>query len=167
MEIFILLLIIGFVIFVFKKQKRIHIIEHHIPVIEQKIIGYKKKFSLMNKTESALFFELKNQIPKNYYIFPNMRLADIIETINNANYYEIKKRNHKIMPKHIDFVICDSTFKPIVAIELNGKSHNNYERMEKDEEKKEILKEANLPLVTIKVGDNFNETVSNIKTFLV
>ncbi|MDD4804055.1 MAG: DUF2726 domain-containing protein [Candidatus Pacebacteria bacterium] len=138
-----------------------------IQLKESNSIRYKKKFSLMNKTESALFFELQNQLPRNYHIFPNMRLADIVETINDAGYYESKKRNNKIMPKHIDFVICDSTFKPIVAIELNGKYHNNYERMEKDEEKKEILKEADLPLITVKVGDSFTESVEKIKKYLI
>lgn len=166
MEILIIVVIVVCFIYYKTNSWKTNNSEKEIKLDKNNPIRYKKKFNLMNKTESALFFELQNQLPKNYHIFPNMRLADIVETINDSGYYESKKRNNKIMPKHIDFVICDSFFKPIIAIELNGKSHNNYERMEKDEEKKEILKEANLPLITVKVGDNFIEAVGKIKDYL-
>ena len=116
----------------------------------------------MNKTETALFFELKKQLP-NYYIFLNMRIADVIDAINGHGFYQ---RRNKILPKHIDFVICNSSFKPIVAVELNGGYHNKLEQMEKDNEKREILKEAQLPLLTVKVGHNFSESIENIKTYL-
>lgn len=51
----------------------------------------------------------------------------------------------------VDFVICDSCFKPIVAVELNSGYHNSLKQMEKDEEKIQILKEAQLTLVIVKV----------------
>jgi very-short-patch-repair endonuclease len=117
----------------------------------------------MNDSESALFFELQKQLPSNHHIFPNMRLADIVDATNGYGFY---KRRNKILPKHIDFVICDSFFKPIVAIELNGSSHNRLDRIEKDEEKREILEEAQLPFVIIRVGDNFNEAMLKIKYYL-
>lgn len=133
---------------------------------EPKLARYNKKFSLMNKTESALFFELQNKLPHNYHIFPNMRLADIVEPIKTNEYYGYKNMARKIMPKHIDFIICDLYFKPVVAVELNGGYHNKLKQIETDNEKIEILKEAQLPLVVIKVGDDFNEAVEKIKTFL-
>lgn len=40
----------------------------------------------MNKTEAALFFELQKQLSHGYHIFPNMRLADIIDPINDSRF---------------------------------------------------------------------------------
>ncbi len=151
----------------YKKRGVIQFIEHHIPVIQERIIvGYKKKFRVMNSSEAALFFELKKQLPQ-YFVFPNMRLADVVSAIDDSGYFEYKKRIHKILPKHIDFVICDRDFKPKIAIELNGDYHKRYDQMEKDEEKRLILAEAKLPFKVIHVKENFAEAVQKIKAFLV
>ena len=117
----------------------------------------------MNESEAALFFELRRQLPKDCYIFPNMRIADVVDAINGSGFYH---RRNKILPTHLDFVICNSNFTPIVAVELNGGYHNGLVRIEKDKEKVEILKEANLPLITIRVGDNFTDAVLKVKSYL-
>lgn len=158
-----LLIILSFVIIVpilfLKYLREKDIVEHHAPVIEPGYIGYKKKHSIMNHTEAALFFEIKRQLPKDHYVFPNMRIADVIDAINGYGFYQ---RRNKILPKHIDFVICDPNFRPTVAIELNGGYHNKLSQLEKDEEKRQILEDANLPFATIKVGDNFADSVEKI-----
>ena len=164
MEVIIPFLIIGIIIFLVIEKRQINKIvipENPISiVIEKRPPGYKKRSSVMNGSESALFLELQKQLPPDYHIFPNMRLADIVDAINGDGFY---KRRNKILPRHIDFVICDSYFKPILAIELNGSSHNRLDRMEMDEEKKKILEDAQIPLITVSVGDNFNESVLKIK----
>ena len=124
---------------------------------------YKKRESVMNKSESAFFFELQKQLPSGYHIFPKMRIADIIETENGKGYYKMRD---KILPKHVDFLICDSYFKPIVAIELNGGYHNNPNQQEKDSIKKEIFKSAGLSLETVNVGIDFSQLITKIKTNL-
>ena len=165
MEIITIIIVIGIIIYVLKNRNH-QIVIHHTPVLEEKVIvGYRKKFRIMNETESALFFELKRQIPPNYYIFPNMRLADIVVTANDNDYFEKNHKNHKIMIRHIDFMICDYNFKPIVAVELNGGYHKDPKQIERDLEKKRILDEALLPLITVMVGDNFNQSVLRIKSF--
>src|SRR3989339_112268 len=57
---------------------------------------YKKRESVMNKSESAFFFELQKQLPNGYHIFPKMRIADIIETESGKGYYKLRD---KILPK--------------------------------------------------------------------
>lgn len=121
---------------------------------------YKTRTSVMNSSESAFFFELQKQIPQGYYIFPKMRIADILETKNGKDYYHMR---NKILPKHIDFLVCDSNFKPIIAIEVNGGYHNSQNQQKKDLEKIDIFKDAGLILETIKVGENFHESIERIK----
>jgi hypothetical protein len=132
------------------------VVKPHIPL-------YRKKSSIMNKSEMAFFFELEKQLPEGYHIFPNMRLADILEAVDGPGFYA---RNNKLMPRHIDFLICDRYFKPCVAIEINGSSHRRADRMEIDEQKRETFKDANLPLEFVDVGTSFEQSVARIKTHL-
>src|SRR3989344_9285204 len=99
--------------------------------------GYRKKDSVMNKSEAAFFFELQRQIPNNYFIFPKMRIADIIDATEG---YGLQYRKNKILPKHIDFLICNSYLNPVVAIELNGSSHNRPDRIERRSEERRVGK---------------------------
>lgn len=123
----------------------------------------RKEFFIKNKllvsSEQALFYELKKDLPEGYYIFPNMRLADILTTAHGHGYY---KRRNILLPKHIDFVIADSNFKPVLGIELNGSSHNNLKQQERDDLKREVFKSAGLPLVTVNVGQTYSEVVPKI-----
>jgi hypothetical protein len=138
--------------------------QSHILKVPERIPEYRKRLSIMNGSERAFFFELKKQLPPNYYIFPNMRIADIVDAIDGRGFYN---RRNKILPKHIDFLICDSYFKPVVAIEINGSSHNRADRVERDMLVNQIFKDAQLPLKTIGVGDNFIESVQQIKSYLI
>ncbi len=121
---------------------------------------YRKRLSVMNRSESAFFFELQKQLPHGYYIFPKMRIADILETVSGKDYYLMR---NKILPKHIDFLVCDSYFKPGVAIEVNGGYHNSPSQQEKDSLKREIFKGAGLTLETVNVGSDFSQSITKIK----
>lgn len=125
---------------------------------------YRTKGSVMNKSEQAFFYELQKQLPEGYHVFPNMRIADILEAIDGKGFYN---RRNKILPKHIDFLICDRYFKPVVAIEINGSSHRRPDRIESDNLKREIFKDANLPLEFVDVGTSFEQSVQRIKDLLL
>jgi regulatory protein YycI of two-component signal transduction system YycFG len=147
-------LVAVFVVSLLKKSKN--------EILKESI--YKKRESIMDPSESAFFFELQKQLPNGYHIFPKMRIADIIETKSGKGYY---RKRDKILPKHVDFLVCDSYFKPIVAIELNGSYHNNPNQQEKDFIKKEIFEDAKLPLETINVGVEFNQAIKKIADLLL
>lgn len=117
----------------------------------------------MNRSESAFFFELQKQLPQGYYIFPKMRIADILETVSGKGYYHMR---NGILPKHIDFLVCDPYFKPVVAIEVNGGYHNTSSQQGKDQIKKEILESAGLYFETVNVGSDFNQSITKIRAKL-
>ena len=121
--------------------------------------AYRKRESVMNDSEKAFFFELQKQLPKGYYIFPNMRIADFIDAVDGKGFYN---RRNKILPKHIDFLICNSPFEPMVALEVNGSSHNRPDRVERDELVRQIFVEANLPLEFVDVGTSFEQSVMRV-----
>lgn len=161
MEIFLSVLVISVVIFLFIGKS--NEIPHSIPRgIFKRIPEYKKRNDVMNQSEAAFFFELKKQLPQDYYIFPKMRMIDFIQPVNRD--YGLRNR---IWAKHVDFLICDKNFEPKIAIELNGKSHQRQDRIERDERVKIIFEDAKIPLQFINVGTNFNEQILYIKSHLI
>ena len=124
---------------------------------------YRVKSSVMNKSEQAFFYELRKQLPQGYHIFPNMRIADTLEAVDGKGFY---KRRNEILPKHIDFLVCDRYFKPVVAIEVNGSSHRRADCMERDELVTQIFADAKLPLEWVDVGTSFEMFIARIKRSL-
>lgn len=124
---------------------------------------YKVKHRVLNASEASFFYILEKELGDDFFIFPNMRIADVLETVKGDGY---KVRRNKILPKHIDFLICDLQFKPLLAIELDGKYHNSDAQKEKDRQKDEIFKKVGLPLQRVVVGSDFHQEIEEIKTYL-
>ncbi len=124
--------------------------------------GYKLKNCVMNDSEKAFFFELQKQLPEGFHIFPKIRIADFVESISGEG---SKFRNHQIIPKHVDFLICDAYFKPVLAIEVNGSSHEREDRQDSDTLKQQIFKETELPLEFVEVGSNFEAQINLLRQY--
>ncbi|MEK7613814.1 MAG: DUF2726 domain-containing protein [Patescibacteria group bacterium] len=121
---------------------------------------YRTRSSILDKREMAFFYELQKQLPAQHYIFPKMRIADILET--TAQGREYYRQRNKILPKHIDFLICDSNFQPLIAIELNGFSHQRKDRIDRDVLVKNIFESATMKLVFVNVGDSFETAINDL-----
>lgn len=82
-----------------------------------------------------------------YVIIPQVNLQTIVETDTNT-------RNDELF-RNLDFVIYHTEqYIPFLAIELNGQQHytNEYVK-ERDKSVKSILKDIELPLLTIDIKD--------------
>lgn len=138
---------------------------------EQKIVTEKKKnlpYKLYQNifTDSERFFyKILKEITYNMdiIIMTKVRLADIIYT-NEYNYTYF----NKIKSKHIDFVLIDNNGKIKLLIELDDKSHENYERKERDKFLNEIFANLNINLLRIpaKYIYNIEELKAKIKESL-
>ena len=121
--------------------------------------GKKNKY-ILTKTELHFFYKLKEITDKyNLYIFPKIRLADIIHTSNYNNFNKIKS-------KHIDFTICNKYCSPILYIELDDKSHNNFKNKENDIKKDYIMKQVNANLIRIKTNE-INSKIPFIESLII
>lgn len=108
--------------------------------------GQKNKY-LLTKNELSFFYKLKSITDKyNLYIFPKVRMADIINTKNFNDFNKIKS-------KHIDFTICNKYCSPILFIELDDNSHHNYIHKENDIKKDYIMENAKANLIRIKPAE--------------
>jgi len=124
---------------------------------------YQKRYRLMTNSESSFFHLAQKSLPEGYHIFPKMRIADIIETKNGNGYY---KQRNKILPKHVDFVICDKNLRTVCAIEIDGKSHDTQKMRERDELVEYIFKYVGIPLKRVRVGEDFHVVCDKMKQYL-
>lgn len=99
--------------------------------------------NLMYKYEKKFYNELIENIDKKYVVIPQVNMQTIIN-VTNSN-----KRNDELY-RNIDFVIFDGCFYPLLAIEINDKTHYTSEfTRTRDMSVKQILDKADIPLISI------------------
>ncbi len=105
------------------------------PIINYKYI-YEPKW-LLTYNEKNAYKKIDEIIKaKNYYVFPKVRLLDLIQPRDLTN----KKYLWKIQAKHVDFVICNERLVAKWIIELQDNSHQSKDRQERDQFIFDILK---------------------------
>ncbi len=123
--------------------------------------SYQKKDRVMNESEQALFINLQKALGDAYIVLSKVRIEDFVgvdkKNISNNNHWGLRG---KIKSRHVDFLICNhATTKPLLAIELDGKSHNDIRRKNRDQFIDELYNAIGLPIEHIQVGGNFLELV--------
>lgn len=97
-----------------------------------------KSKNLLTPNEQRFFYCLTRAVPK-YHIAVQVSLSAMIE----SEYFA----RSQYRTYYADFVICDKqTFKPLLVIELDDRTHNSQKRYQQDVRKNTILHEANIPL---------------------
>ena len=130
---------------------------------------YAKKKVLLNKSECRLQQLLLEVLPSNTTLLALVRIADVLEPDASKLSDESAWNDalFKITHKHFDFVICSKTFmEPLCAIELDGPSHSEPERRERDDLVEKACASASLPLVRIKVGSPASEDAKELAKLL-
>lgn len=118
---------------------------------------YKRKTYLMTRAEHEFFDTLIMAVNREYYIFPQIHLSDIVDSkvIGQSWRGAFKHINQK----SVDFVLCDKKhLSPILAIELDDYTHQRPDRILRDQEVERVLQEAELPLLRIKNNGNFDSS---------
>lgn len=117
---------------------------------------YKRRDFLMSRAEHEFFDVLAEAVKAQYYIFPQVHLATILD-------HKVVGQNWKgafrhIDEKSVDFVLCDKAYiKPLLAIELDDRTHDNDKRKERDGVVESILGEAVLPLLRFENHGHFDK----------
>jgi hypothetical protein len=108
---------------------------------------YKRQKPLLNKNEAELYEKLKLAIGDNYLLVPQVHVEKLIAP--KTWWGGIKYAIGHVSRWSVDFALFDKvTFEPLMAIELNGDSHNNSKTFRRDQEVKQHLQEAGIPLLT-------------------
>lgn len=125
---------------------------------------YQKKNRTMNESEQALYINLQKILGDRYIILSKIRIEDFVEAIKGDGRYGARGR---IKSRHVDFLVCNrTTTEPILAIELDGKSHLDTRRQDRDQFVDRLYESIGLPIKHIPVGSDFLEWAKSIDGFL-
>lgn len=129
---------------------------------------YKKKDFLITRAEHEFFDILVEIVGDKYHVFTQVHLPTILDhkVTNGQNW---KGAFSHINGKSVDFVICDKSYiKPLLAIELDDKSHEKLDRIERDSEVERMLLDAEMSLLRFKNSGSFDkeEIKTELKKFL-
>jgi uncharacterized protein DUF2726 len=101
------------------------------------------------------FYDALRRVVDGFPVLPKVRLADLVEA--DERHLRRKSNFDHIKAKHIDFVICNEAFSPLVAVELDDSSHHRPDRILRDRDVNRIFEIANFPLVRITARREFDE----------
>jgi hypothetical protein len=103
---------------------------------------YKLIGSLLTPAEKGFFLALRMAASKRYVVFPKVRLLDLCRDLDGWN--DTAAFNH-VSQKHVDFILCDpQTFRPVLAVELDDRSHLRARTRARDSDKDEVLRTMGL-----------------------
>lgn len=108
----------------------------------------KTKQWFFSRSESAFFQALETALPSGYRVFPNVRLNDLFLIKPGA---QQRATYARLRDKHVDFLIVRAEdFRPWLAIELDGASHDRTEQQYRDAVKDVVFRSAGLPLLRLR-----------------
>src|SRR2546426_3555230 len=110
------------------------------------IYRYGRKDFFMNRAEHEFFDVLIEVVGHGYYVFPQVHLSTILE--HRIKGQDWRAAFRRINGKSVDFVICDKAYiKPLLAIELDGRSHEVESVRQRDADVEHIFERAELRLL--------------------
>ena len=117
-------------------------------------LPYRQRGKLVTKSELRFYRSLAKAVQDDFEVFAMVRIADLLRVEDGtANY---RKWLNKILAKHIDFVLCDpGTLEPKLCIELDDRSHERPDRMERDRFVDLAFESAGLPLLRVEVKKSY------------
>jgi very-short-patch-repair endonuclease len=113
---------------------------------------FKRKY-LLNFSEKR-FYDVLRRAAEGLTVLAKVRLADLVEA--DERHLRRKSNFDHVKAKHIDFVICDRALSPLVAVELDGPSHQRPDRKSRDRDVDQILKIAEFPILRVPVQPSYD-----------
>ncbi len=108
---------------------------------------------LMTTNERKIYEKLKKRLYPKYEVFPQIPLRAILK--RNFNPYKYTK-TEKMMYKIVDFLICEKPYyKPVLIVEVNDETHEEWERRVRDSNVTIALKEMGLPIWMLLPEQNY------------
>jgi len=116
---------------------------------------------LLTPAELSFFHVLERLVVPRYRVSSKVRLADLFDVKRLPGH---RAALNKIIAKHVDFVVCEpATSKVLVAIELDDRSHEREDRIERDHFVNELFASNGLPLLRIPVEWSYNPVALRAK----
>ena len=113
---------------------------------------YERLPSILTPSEQYFYRVLSSTVNGQAIIMAKVRIADLLKVRKSIKQKHFWSYFSKISQKHIDFVLLDpSTLKTICLIELDDKSHHQFNRSQRDKFVDKIMQQAEIPLYRFRV----------------
>lgn len=118
------------------------------PAITTPIPPEYAKSTLLSRAEMFFFYSLIRAVDNGYAVFAKVRMGDVVYLANEPT--DAKLHRNNIQCKHFDFVLCERQFyKPVLVIELDDKSHQWPDAIQRDKIKDSVCEIAQLPMLRV------------------
>lgn len=119
--------------------------------------AYDLKRSLLTESELQFYKVLGATVGDTYTIVPQVSVSAFLKPrTDGQNEYAARQHIHR---RSVDFLLCTpGTLTPILAIELDGKSHERDDRRERDEEMERIFRDARLGYLRVPRAESYDST---------
>lgn len=114
--------------------------------------SYYNKKSILTYREKIFYRHLQQKVRSEFIIVPQAVISSFISC-------KYRKYRTKIDKKTVDFLIVNYEFEPIVAIELDDKSHLRPDRIERDRFVNQLMYDTNIKIVRIEVGKSYIDEI--------
>jgi Protein of unknown function (DUF2726) len=114
--------------------------------MQTQLVPYRRRSFLFSSAERSFYQVLRGLVP-DHMIFVKVRLSDLVAVrpVDPSFWYHFSPINRKL----VDFVVCDPTLSPVVAIELEHDTHRESRHPEGEDLINSVLTRASLPVVHI------------------
>ena len=115
---------------------------------------YTAKKYFMTRAEHEFYDILGQAVGQDFRIFAQVHLASFLDERTKGQNW--KAARARINRKSVDFLLCDKEkISPKLAIEIDDKTHERPDRMERDAEVERILREVGIPLLRLPKDGGF------------
>lgn len=167
MEFFVLILLGIFLLAYLTRKKGSFTPPEVSPISKPDLQAFEAAPSLwVNAAEAAFFGILCRHMPPGFHVHGKVRLEDIIRVKRGLPSKLRWAARGRVKSRHIDYLITNRSGQPVMAIELDGRSHNARNPSEADKVKTALFGAAGIPLRRILVGEDFDLNAAIIGTEL-
>ncbi|MDR1094302.1 MAG: DUF2726 domain-containing protein [Clostridiales bacterium] len=125
--------------------------------------AYNLKASPMTAAENRFYFVLREVLPENYVVIPQMPLTAVVERPGQS------AAVNKIDRKSVDFGVFraqkrgkDKILRPVFLIELDDETHSLSYREERDKFVNGVCRQIELPLLRVPAGEYGERAVGKL-----
>lgn len=117
------------------------------------LLPYRVRDDFLSPAEASFFRVLKLTVGEQFLVFPKVSLRDLFYVTQP---HQNQRALNRIAQKHVDFVLCDpGTLQPVLGLELDDRSHQRQDRVERDEFVERVFAAAGLSLVRVPVQRSY------------
>lgn len=114
---------------------------------------------LVNASERAAWNLLTHTDLGQAHVMAKVRLEDIVEVLTPQREDWMAARG-RVRPRHVDFLLVDQAWNPILAVEVDGGSHRDRRRQERDAMVDEALRRGGVNVIHLKVGEDWERQLA-------